>query len=1175
MIPFQKYGYAMLVCLVCLGFLPPQSHSGEDGFSRESIEFFELKIRPLLANNCYECHGEKKQKANLVLIGRDAILKGGESGPAAIPGNPDKSLLIRAVRYVDSNLEMPPKKKLSTKEVQLLENWVSLGLPWPNEPEIAINREQGHQFSIKDKDRNYWAFRQIEKPDLSGIESSGYASPIDFLVSKKLNALGIEKNDLANDRTLIRRAWFDLIGLPPSFQDVHDYVNDHDPGKWSRLVESLLSRSGYGERWGRHWLDVVRYAQSNGYERDDEKPLAWKYRDYVINAFNQDKPYDQFVLEQLAGDEISGVTPDSLTATGFYRLGVWDDEPDDARAAEFDGLDDMLKTTSETFLGVTMGCARCHDHMYDPFSQKDYYEMLSYFRNVKYYSRPEYSWKSSIYHPLVAPSEVAARHTKALSRADALIDDASHQLSRMDEPGAVSAIFASPVIASGGTRNDALMKQTWESADPLRTAGEFSSRYREWKTAHRFDADQIVKEAKWKPALDGGSTGFAAFSLITGNKTTVTLTSAGPAAIDLKLNGHPVSPTSNEGNSTAQFELNLNKGRNDIFLGIAAENTNPELRFQFAGKGEGLATKDVPESLKKIFDAVHYAFDFKFDKNGYALAVREVGPDPRETRFLVRGDAGTPREKVEPAFPEVFSKVAINTSNATSSNPYTTGRRLKLANWISSANNPLTARVMVNRIWQNHFGKGIVKTPNDFGSAGAGCSNPELLDWLAAEFIESGWSVKHMHRIIMASETYRRSSSQLTSNADADPGNDYFWRQNLRRLDAEAIRDSILKVSGVLNNQPGGRGFFPDMSAEVIAGGSRPGRGWSYSPPEQQNRRSVYSYVKRTMMVPFLEIFDYSGTEGSIGARSVTTVAPQALTLLNSEFTHRLTTTMAQSILESGDRNRRQWVTELFKKSLQRPPSPEEFEFSLNYLKSQEQSHRSIANQIVIFSDVPAAMERGFMNSLPAERFQFPPSEAWSAHRGQWGNVYEGIINLDTEKSPFLLHKNAKAENGKLSAEFLPDQSVTHAGFLFGSRAVKENHAGYELLLDIARARVALRKHLEDGTIQMLAQSPVKPLMDWTSVNITFNDGALMARIENRHQILELTAHDASPISSASQVGLKSWGGKLAVRNLTLHQDSQSLPLFPNPKDNSRIAFLALRDLTSVLFNLNEFVYFD
>ena len=346
------------------------------------MQFFETQVRPLLVAHCNKCHGPQKQRGSLRLDSRKAILEGGDSGAALVPGKPSASLLIDAVNY--GRLKMPPSKRLSSKDVATLTQWVRMGTPWPGTTTVGQPpRKPG--FTVTAEDRKFWSFRPVQRPAVPRLPA---ASPLDAFLLQKLQARGLHFSPPADRRTLLRRATFDLTGLPPTPAEVDAFVGDTRPDAYERLVERLLASPAYGERWGRHWLDVVRFAQTNGYERDDEKPFAWRYRDYVIRAFNEDRPYDRFVQEQLAGDELDAVTDASLTATAFYRLGVWDDEPDDKRQAEFDELDDMLSVSGSAFLGLTIGCARCHDHKFDPIGQDDYYGLLAFLRNIEPYTKP-------------------------------------------------------------------------------------------------------------------------------------------------------------------------------------------------------------------------------------------------------------------------------------------------------------------------------------------------------------------------------------------------------------------------------------------------------------------------------------------------------------------------------------------------------------------------------------------------------------------------------------------------------------------------------------------------------------------------------------------------------------------------------------------------------------------
>jgi mono/diheme cytochrome c family protein len=688
----------------------------EKGPTPEQVQFFETKVRPVLVTQCVRCHGPEKQRGGLRLDSRAAALQGGDKGPAVVPGKPHESRLVAAVNY--QGLEMPPSKRLAKADVDTLTEWVRQGAPWPGGG--TTTRRDG--FEVSDADRAFWSFRPVARPNVPAVRDPFVANPIDAFVLEKLTAKELRPAPPADRRTLIRRVTFDLTGLPPSDEEVRAFVNDSRPDAYEKLVDRLLASPRYGERWGRHWLDVVRFAQTNGYERDDEKPFAWRYRDYVINSLNDDKPYDQFIKEQLAGDELDEVTDVGLTATAFYRLGVWDDEPDDKRQAEFDELDDMVSTTGQAFLGLTVGCARCHDHKFDPLGQDDYYGLLAFVRNVKPYTKPQ--------------------------------------------PAGADVIFA-------------------------------------------------------------------------------------------KLSGE-----------------------------------------------------------------------------GFTLAVRENGPTAPPTQVLLRGNAANPGREVKPAFPLVLCRPgeAEPRLPEKSKNGQTTGRRRVLAEWVASKDNPLTARVIVNRLWQHHFGAGLAATPNDFGHTGTAPTHPELLDYLASELTDGGWRLKRMHKLIVMSATYRQSSRIDNDKGVAvDPGNALLWRQNLRRLEAEAVRDAVLATSGRLNPAMGGRGFFPTLPPEVLATQSRPGNGWGKSDEQEQCRRSVYVYGKRTLGVPMLEVFDQASADSSIAARSVTTVAPQALILLNGSFTDEQSAALADRLLKEGN-DREKHLTRAFRLALQRDPTPRERDLLRAYL---------------------------------------------------------------------------------------------------------------------------------------------------------------------------------------------------------------------------------------------------
>jgi hypothetical protein len=635
-------------------------------------------------------------------------------------------------------------------------------------------------FAITDADRAHWAFQPIQ----SAVVPKG-THAIDRLLQVRLRSSGLQPNPPATPREQVRRAYLDLWGLPPSPEVVTEFERHPTDAAWVALIDRLLESPHYGERWGRHWLDLVRYAESNGYERDGPKPHAWRYRDYVIDSFNSDKPYDQFVREQLAGDELAEaalqseltLTPKwraSLIATGFYRLHIWDDEPDDTAAAEFDDLDDMLSTTSTAFLGLSVGCARCHDHKFDPISQADYYSLLGFLRNIDGYGQ---------------------QHT------------------------------------GGGGRG------TGKITRPLATVSESSRWY-------------------------------------------------------------------------SQREARLN-----------------ELR-QRASQASGTEAKQSAEARLKQAEAETPPFDF-------ALAVAENGPKPRPTRILLRGDVQTPGAEVPPAFPGIFAQ-PTPTPPDRSNEATSTGRRRQLAEWMSDPRNPLTARVIANRVWQHHFGAGLVPTPDDFGVTGLPPSHPELLDHLASELVRQGWHLKALHRQIMTSRAYRMSSQARFARArHRDDANHLVWRQNLRRLDAEAIRDSVLTISGRLNPTRGGPSVFPTLPAEVHTTQDSAGKGWQDSPLPEQDRRSIYLVVKRALKVPLLECFDAANGTSSIGQRTRTTVAPQALTLLNDPWIQIQAKAFANRVTREAGTDRDRQIERAFALALQRLPTRAEAKAARNLLQDQ------------------------------------------------------------------------------------------------------------------------------------------------------------------------------------------------------------------------------------------------
>jgi hypothetical protein len=673
----------------------------------------------------------------------------------------------------------------------------------------------------------HWAFQEVKRPAIPKTRTSSWvATPIDAFVLARLEKEGLQPAAPADRRTLLRRVYLDLIGLPPTPEEQRAFVEDTSANAYAKVVDDLLARPQYGERWARHWLDVARYAETNGYERDGAKPQAWRYRDYVIDAFNKDKPYDRFLTEQLAGDELSDTSAEAQIATTFLRLGTWDDEPAEPMVDRYDQLDDVLGTTAAAFIGVTLRCARCHDHKFEPFSQAEYYQVLSVFEPLK---RPQIGRKE-LERPVGAPAEVEA-YLAAVTRIDAQ-------------------------VAALNKKMDELNKAILERAlAELRSASGAAAR--------KYDLPDEAVEA---------------FHVLAAQQTTEQKSLV--VKYTAKLHKDAALPV--------ESDQRLKLGHEITILEASRPKPLPTAYVWF----EDSATAPV-------------------------------------TRILKRGDPAKPGKEVFPALPAVLVKKqpAPPPPQALAKS---TGRRLWLARWMTSDDNPLVARVMVNRIWQHHFGKGIVATPNDFGVMGERPTDPELLDWLASEFMANGWRQKPLHRLIVLSNAYQMSAATASTKTALLS----HWPQ--RRLEAEAVRDSILAVSGRLNPQQGGPSLYPTLPRAVLEGQSRPGEGWGKSDDAQASRRSIYIYVKRVLRVPELDLLDAPNTAESCEQRPISTTGPQALTFLNGDFANQQAHYFAARLRkEAGDLVRAQ-VERGFILALCRPPHAEEMQAALDFLAKQQ-----------------------------------------------------------------------------------------------------------------------------------------------------------------------------------------------------------------------------------------------
>ena len=762
----------------------------------------------LLQERCVSCHGEI-QMSGLDVRSSEALLKGGQRGPSVVPGNAAASLLYQAVLH-EGDLQMPMQGgRLTDEEVGVLGTWIDGGAVWST----GLESDRGEM---------WWSFQPVRRPAVPEDSSGWSRNEIDRFLARRHVENQLKPVGEAGRRTWIRRATYDLHGLPPSPEEVRAFVEDSSPEAFENAIDRLLDSKRYGERWGRYWLDAVRYADTGGFETDIYFPDAWRYRDYVIKSFNDDKPFDQFVREQVAADEIwpddielrgsYDVSEEKLRhleariGTGLYTVGtVYHEAALNGHQLRYEWLVDAVDVTGEAFLGLTLSCARCHDHKFDPISQADYHRLMAFFEG------------SEIRRIPVANKMAEFGYYSGYPR----------QLKVFEFQQALKAL---------------------ESKVRQRVIDEISEGFdTETVAAQRIPRAKRTTEQQMKAApLERA------------------LTEAGllenPGGYVLEL---PYTPDERDKRKTLITEL-----------GEAAA----EARFE-------LATATV-------------------------LGRAEVR---YPVRMTARGDWRATGDEVEPAFPTALGDLGQSIDGK---------RRKALANWLADPTHPLVARVMVNRIWQGHFGRGLVETPNNFGLQGSAPSHPELLDWLAAEFVDRNWSVKQMHKLIMLSSAYRLNSGFDPSSAETDPENRYLWRMNRRRLDAENLRDAVLSVSGELNLKMGGRPVLPPLSAEARLG-MWDRNDWPESlDPEEHKRRSVYIFAKRQFPYPMFKTFDAPDASASCGRRDVTTVAPQALTLLNSEFMLRSAQSFAARLAAENDPLRK--VDLAWELALSRPPDMQE-----------------------------------------------------------------------------------------------------------------------------------------------------------------------------------------------------------------------------------------------------------
>jgi hypothetical protein len=822
---------------------------------------FARDIQPVFQKTCWNCHSASVQLSKLSLATRDDALKGGDHGPAIVPGDADRSRLFRLVAGLEKPA-MPIGGKLSADEIESIRLWIAQGAGWGDTaPVITTSANAVPDPPIRPQERNYWAFQlPVRAPVPVVANARASQNPIDAFVMKVLDEKGIKQASQADRITLLRRACLDLIGLPPTPAEAAEFLNDKSPDAWEKLIDRLLASPHYGERWARHWLDAARYADSQGFEHNFDRPNAWRYRDYVIRAFNEDKSYTDFIREQIAGDELPHVTNDSLIATGFLsmyaKVGYREKDNPEFR---YEYLDDNIATIGRSILGLTVQCARCHDHKFDPIRQADYYRLqASLFGFVE------------TDHPLVS-KEAAAEWQRKTDDVNARINQLRAQVRELDKP------YRDRLLPAKYAKFPQNIQDAIAIPEEKRTRGQFLL------------ANQVIQSVT-----------------VSDNEIDRIITPADRAA-----------------KQKLQAAMRQIEKERPAPIPMAMGITDGDYRFTPDGPG------DEPALGKgKKREAIE----------GSYLHTGTGQYQAPPSYFLIRGDVNSFGPETKPGFVKVIT-YGNPPTELPPPGPHTSGRRLALAEWLVSRDNPMTARVEVNRIWSHHFGRGIVATLDNFGKMGEAPTNPELLDWLAVEFMDKGWSVKQLQRLIMTSETYKMASEfpespALAANIVKDPDDKLLWRYRVQRLDAEIIRDSILAVSGGLNLQMGGPPVFPMIPDEIV-------KSMYYGIWKQKEdgpsvwRRSVYIYRNRGLPFPLLDVFDLPNQNLACGARNVTTVPTQALTLMNDDFVLKQAELFANRLEEAAPGDRSKQIDLAYQIALARIPRADEKQLAADFLKDR------------------------------------------------------------------------------------------------------------------------------------------------------------------------------------------------------------------------------------------------
>jgi hypothetical protein len=964
------------------------------------LDFFEKNIRPVLANSCYECHSQdsKSLKGGLLVDTREGLLQGGDSGPAIVPGSPEKSLLMTSIRHEhkDPDMAMPPKKeKLSAAVLANFEAWLKMGAP---DPRSGANRTKAASWDAA-KAAEHWAFKPIANPPLpkTADPKKFVQNPIDRFVLQRLTEKKLTPSPKADKTTLLRRVSYDLTGLPPTAAELEAFLQDKAPDAYEKAVDRLLASPRYGERWGRHWLDIARYADTtgdrlNGRQHTPLYPNAWTYRDYVINAFNADLPYDRFILEQVAADKLPESTTDKskLAALGFLTVGKR------FMGNENDILDDRIDVVTKGVMGLTGACARCHDHKFDPIPTKDYYSLHGVFASSEepgskpVIGEPEANPQYKAFLTEVEKVQAEARNYEkgeALRLTVGMLEKAGDYLLAVEESSKTSDTSKKGGNFRLAARNRGLKAElaaVW--ADQLKQA----------ELVHKKRKDSVL--APWITLAALPAEGFENKALEALAEMSAS-TSYNPVIVGMLIDKWPtslndVATVYTEAFDALRKELALPEfagrkgGREpvtDKVLRSLSDHLMESLRKDVFAQNSAM----IPEerTVARTFGVTFTNTQASFRNKIAAIELAHPGAPvramtlvdkaaPKDSNVLIRGEAKNPGPKVPRRFLTVLG--------GDDSKPFTQGSgRLELAQAIVNRDNPLTARVIANRFWQWHFGEAIVRTPSDFGTRSEPPTHPELLDWMATWLMDHGWSLKQLNKLIVTSATYQQDSKIQEGAMAADPTNQWLWRFNVQRLDFEQVRDTLLTVSASLDETAVGGRPFQLSGTSTAPAASVKKRYAAIDPsalPSNSNRRTVYAMVDRANLSDMFTTFDFANPEISTGERVLTTVPQQALFMMNSPFIAEQVRGLFQrkDFPHSGsDEDKLRFI---FKTALLRQPSTRELEAAQQFLDSDPKSLVETASLISPGAELGSPRERGMKKEQVSSSSLPRPLNSWERY---------------------------------------------------------------------------------------------------------------------------------------------------------------------------------------------------